>query len=211
MLSLLLATACDTGTEDPPPSEYGQAPLRPPPRVDPPPDRYCPPYPPGVKPPPQAPSAEECTRIRTERDRAHQVARIKERREYVKPEFVPFAERKQHPLAAQRSTIGWINRLQPTRNGVCRFTEKPNGSVPAGYVLSAWSGNIDLWNTWDGLLHDHAIGLAEASFGSSEPVVAVRQGLPDLWIVPVGDPQTIILFIGENRFECMRRGGKGKL
>ncbi|MCA1662391.1 MAG: hypothetical protein LC648_09700 [Novosphingobium sp.] len=201
----LLTTACDAANEEPPPREFGNAPSRAPPVVDPPDGKWCPPYPSGKQPPPEARSAEKCARIRAERDRAHQAAREKERRDYVKPEFVSFAERQQHPLAAQRSTAGWINRLQPIRNGVCRFTEKPRGSVPAAYIRSAWSGNMDLWNEWDGMLHDHAIGFVEASFGSNAPVIAVRQGLPDLWIEPVGDPSLIILFIGEERFQCVRR------
>jgi hypothetical protein len=104
-----------------------------------------------------------------------------------------------------RGGFAFRHWLTPTLNGVCKFSEKPRGSVPADYMLSASDGNIDLWEAWDTLLHDHAIGFVESSFASGKvrPVIAVRQDLPDLWIGPVGDD--VILYIGPERFECRRQ------
>ena len=170
--------------------------------------------PPPVAPPPpitlsECESAVECAKAeQAERQvRAEEFAerRAEDRKRAEKQLIVPFAQRKQPEMLKLRGT-GWINELQPTRNGVCTFTERPAGSKPADYVRTAWSGNIDLWDDYETLLHDHAIGFVESTFAKAKPVVAVRDGLPDLWIEPqIRSPdEPIVLYIGPDRFECVR-------
>ena len=200
----LALAGCGAAEEQPaPPAELLPADAGPPPPVAPPPLAPCPPYPPGYTPPADAPTAEECERDREQRSAERKPTDAQAK--FDKLGTIPFAERTPHP--AREGMGGWINRLEPTRNGVCRFEERAAGSKPDGYRLSAYSGNMDLWTKGgEGLAHDHAIGFVEAGFLSAEPVVAVRRGLPDLWITPVdwSDPADIMLFIGTDRFECVR-------
>lgn len=115
----------------------------------------------------------------------------------------PFAERTD-PNAGARS---WMNRLEPTRNGVCNFTDKPPTERPADYVLTAWSGNVDIYTPPDTLTHQQTDGFLQSTFMNSGPVVAVRKDMDDLWIEPVGE--NVVLIIGANQFQCSRQAAAG--
>lgn len=96
----------------------------------------------------------------------------------------------------------WINRLEPQESEACDFTEKPPKDRPAEYVLTAWSGNLDLYTPRDTLEHRRGEGFIESAFMHSRPVVAVRQGMDDLWIEPVGE--NVVLYIGADELTCRR-------
>lgn len=96
----------------------------------------------------------------------------------------------------------WINQLEPQESEACLFTEKPPEDRPSEYVLTAWSGNLDLYTPRDTLEHRRGEGFIESEFMHSRPVVAVRQGMDDLWIEPVG--QNVVLYIGADELTCRR-------
>lgn len=118
---------------------------------------------------------------------------------WTPPEGLPdFAERED-----PNPGIGnWINRLEPQPSNACKFTEKPPEDRPSEYVLTAWSGNLDLYTPRDTLEHRRGEGFIESEFMRSRPIVAVRQGMDDLWIEPVGED--VVLFIGEDELTCRR-------
>ena len=99
----------------------------------------------------------------------------------------------------------WINRLDPQESDACIFTEKPAKDRPREYVLTAWSGNLDLYTPRDTLEHRRGEGFIESAFMHSRPIVAVRQEMDDLWIEPVGE--NVVLFIGADELTCRRETG----
>ncbi len=96
----------------------------------------------------------------------------------------------------------WMNRLDPQESGACSFTEKPPEDRPREYVLTAWSGNLDLYTPRDTLEHRRGEGFIESAFLHSRPIVAVRQGMDDLWIEPLGE--NVVLYIGADELTCRR-------
>ena len=115
----------------------------------------------------------------------------------------PFAAR----AGLERERGSWLQQLEPDETQFCTFTEKPVSDRPAGLVVSAWSGNMDLLTDGYVLGHDHAIGLVEAMWMKRKPVIAARAGMPDLWIEPAGDFTNTILHIGPDELTCVRWEG----
>ena len=116
---------------------------------------------------------------------------------WTPPEGLPdFAER-QDPNPGGGS---WINRLEPQPNEFCTFAEKPVSVRPGELILTAWSGNLDLFVTPDTLEHHPADGFIKSRFVSKGLVVASRQGMDDVWIEPTGEDVT--LSIGADEFTC---------
>ncbi|MBH5323206.1 hypothetical protein [Aurantiacibacter sediminis] len=99
----------------------------------------------------------------------------------------------------------WLQQLTPTSSDNCTFTERPASERPDGLDVQAWSGNMDLLGEGDVLAHDHAIGFVEAFFMADSPVIAVRDGMPDLWIEPLAPRDEVTLIIGPDKFYCHRR------
>ena len=102
----------------------------------------------------------------------------------------------------------WRQALVPTRPGGCTFTERPRSARPADLLVLASSGNMDLLGRGNLLAHDHAIGFVEANWNADRPVIAARQGLADMWIMPTGDWTKVTLIIGADRFYCHRFSGE---
>lgn len=118
---------------------------------------------------------------------------------WTPPEGLPdFAER-QDPNPGSGT---WINQLEPTESEACNFTAKPASDRPNEYVLTAWSGNLDLYTPHDTLEHRRGEGFIESAFMRSRPVVAARNGMDDLWIEPVGE--NVVLYIGAEELTCRR-------
>ncbi|MBX7541173.1 hypothetical protein [Qipengyuania sphaerica] len=118
---------------------------------------------------------------------------------WTPPEGLPnFADR-QDPNPGGSS---WMNRLEPQESDACTFTDKPVSDRPNEYVLTAWSGNLDLYTPRDTLEHRRGEGFIESAFMRSRPVVAARDGMDDLWIEPVGED--VVLYIGADELTCRR-------
>ena len=116
---------------------------------------------------------------------------------WTPPEGLPdFADR-QDPNPGVGS---WINALEPQASDACTFTAKPPSDRPNEYVLTAWSGNLDLYTPRDTLEHRRGEGFIQSAFMRSRPVVAVRDGMDDLWIEPVGE--NVVLYIGADELTC---------
>lgn len=201
-------TGCDqAGSEQetvPPPPELlppeagAPPPVAPPPKVP-----LCPPFPPGFEAPDDAPTQAECDAWKARQEAEAKVAEKRMLAEAKRDgDLKPFDQRTD-PFPERGS---WIQQLEPTRNGVCRFTEKPRSERPRRLVVQAHSGNMDLLADGFVLGHDHAIGFVEAMWMEDKPVIAVRKGLPDLWIEPLGDRSKIVLRIGAEEFICVRWG-----
>ena len=116
---------------------------------------------------------------------------------------LPFAERRD-PTPDRGS---WMQQLTPTSEANCTFTERHVNERPEGLSVQAWSGNMDLLAEGEVLGHDHAIGFVEAFFMEDRPVIAVRDGMPDLWIEPMPPHEKVTLRIGADEFVCVRSGG----
>ena len=101
----------------------------------------------------------------------------------------------------------WLQQLEPTMAGNCRFTARPASDRPADFDLLAWSGNMDLYGQGNILAHDHAIGFVEAGWLADRPVIAARQGMDDLWIEPLAPWENVTLIIGGSELYCHRREG----
>ena len=101
----------------------------------------------------------------------------------------------------------WLQQLEPTKTGNCRFTARPAAERPDDLDLLAWSGNMDLYGQGNILAHDHAIGFVEAGWLADRPVIAARQGMDDLWIEPLAPWEDVTLIIGGSELYCHRREG----
>ncbi|ANU08480.1 hypothetical protein A6F65_02195 [Paraurantiacibacter namhicola] len=106
----------------------------------------------------------------------------------------------------------WMQQLVPDRapesENACVFTERPRKARPKNLVVQASSGNMDLLADGFVLGHDHAIGFVEAGFMANKPVIAVRKGMPDLWIEPKTPIRYVVLRIGADEFRCVRWDGR---
>ena len=162
--------------------------------VPPPPEPAAPGAPPPVVPPPPMAAAEELRRKAVEQDPGV----------YVPPGGLqPFGQRTD-PNPDRGS---WMQQLEPTNTGNCRFTARPAADRPADLDLLAWSGNMDLYGQGNILAHDHAIGFVEAGWLTDRPVIAARQGMDDLWIEPLAPWEDVTLIIGGSELYCHRREG----
>ena len=110
----------------------------------------------------------------------------------------PFGER----AALQRETGSWIQRLEPQPGELCSFTERAPSERPEGWVVTAWSGNMDLYTDGYVLGQDPSARWVEAMWMKGKPVIAARDGLDDVWIQPQGDFSLTLLAIDDRRFTC---------
>jgi hypothetical protein len=112
----------------------------------------------------------------------------------------PFAER----AALERETGSWLQRLEPQPGELCSFTERPPSERPQGWVVTAWSGNMDLYTDGYVIAQDPSARWIEAMWMKGKPVIAARDGLDDVWIEPKGDYSLTLLAIDDRRFACER-------
>ena len=112
----------------------------------------------------------------------------------------PFGER----AALQRETGSWIQRLEPQPGELCSFTERAPSERPEGWVVTAWSGNMDLYTDGYVLGQDPSARWVEAMWMKGKPVIAARDGRDDVWIEPQGDYSLTLLAIDDRRFSCER-------
>ena len=110
----------------------------------------------------------------------------------------PFAER----AALERETGSWLQRLGPQTSELCSFTERPPSARPNGWVVTAWSGNMDLYTDGYVIAQDPSARWIEAMWMKGRPVIAARAGLDDVWIEPKGDYSLTLLAIDDSRFTC---------
>ncbi len=110
----------------------------------------------------------------------------------------PFGER----AALKRASGSWDQRLEPQANPLCSFTEHPVSERPRGWVVTAWSGNMDLYTDGYVLGKDPSARWIEAMFMRDKPVIAAREGMSDVWIEPQGDYGQTLLVIDDRRFTC---------
>lgn len=200
---LTVIAACEEAPPPPPPPEFGT-----PPPVAPPPPRsefemsrwdWCATQIPPRPRPADAPTKAECDEhlaqglAQLRRDMLADVADMRD-----PATLKPFAERTD-PNPDRGS---WIQRLTPSQSGGCSFTEKPPSARPTDLKVLASSGNMDLLGRGNLLAHDHAIGFVESSWVADRPVIAVRQGMSDLWIDPRDPWDKVTLIIGADRFYC---------
>lgn len=93
-------------------------------------------------------------------------------------------------------------RLQPTRNGVCRFEERDPSKRPRELIRTNRASNMIFWADEGADLWDHPNGfIDEGMVAPGFRIVAEREGLPDLWIYPDRDGP-IYLYSGPEIFEC---------
>jgi hypothetical protein len=93
-------------------------------------------------------------------------------------------------------------KLQPTRNGVCRFEERDPSERPKVLIATNHSSNMIFWADKGAALWDHPNGfIDEGMVLPGFRIVAEREGLPDLWIYPNRDGP-IYLYSGPEIFEC---------
>lgn len=110
----------------------------------------------------------------------------------------PFTER----TALKRGNASWLQQLEPEPNGLCSFTERPPSERPTDWVVTAWSGNMDLYTDGYVIAQDPSAGWVEAMWMKGRPVIAARAGMDDVWIEPRGDYSLTLLAIDDGRFTC---------
>ena len=110
----------------------------------------------------------------------------------------PFAER----AALERETGSWLQRLEPQTSELCSFTKRPPSERPKGWVVTAWSGNMDLYTDGYVIAQDPSARWIEAMWMKGRPVIAARAGMDDVWIEPKGDYSLTLLTIDDSRFTC---------
>ena len=110
----------------------------------------------------------------------------------------PFGDR----AALERETGSWMQRLEPEPSEWCVFTERPASARPAAWVVTAWSGNMDLYTDGYVLGQDPSARWVEAMWMKGRPVIAARAGMDDIWIEPQGDYTLTLLTIDDGRFTC---------
>ncbi len=98
----------------------------------------------------------------------------------------------------------WEQKLIPDETAECTFAEKPASDRPEGWVVTAWSGNMDLYTDGYVLGQDPSAPWIEALWMRNKPVVAARAGMDDLWIEPQGDWGQVMLQIDGDRLTCTR-------
>ena len=84
------------------------------------------------------------------------------------------------------------------------FRERPASERPEGWVVTAWSGNMDLYTDGYVLGQDPSAPWIEALWMKNNPVIAAREGMDDLWIEPQGDWGQVLLQIDADRLTCKR-------
>jgi hypothetical protein len=99
-------------------------------------------------------------------------------------------------------------KLEPTRNGVCRFEERDPSKRPNGLIPTNHSSNMIFWADRGAMLWDHANGFVDEGMVIKGPrIVAVREGMKDLWIFPAKEGD-IYLYSGPEIFECRQPAAK---
>ncbi|MXP15712.1 hypothetical protein GRI44_13230 [Altererythrobacter confluentis] len=109
--------------------------------------------------------------------------------------LISFATEPVYPAAPPK-------KLEPTRNGVCRFEERDPAERPSELIDTNRASNMIFWADEGAALWDHPNGFVDE--GMVVPgfrIVAEREGLPDLWIFPNRDGP-IHLYSGPEIFEC---------
>ena len=71
-------------------------------------------------------------------------------------------------------------------------------------MVTAWSGNMDLYTDGYVLGQDPSARWVEAMWMKGKPVIAARDGRDDVWIEPQGDYSLTLLAIDDRRFSCER-------
>ena len=117
----------------------------------------------------------------------------------------PFGERE----VLRKRTQSWTQQLVPDDTAECSFAERPAEERPTGWVVAAWSGNMDLYTDGYVLGQDLSARFVEALWMKNRPVVAARQGMNDLWIEPLGDWGQVLLAIDEGQLTCRRLPSPG--
>jgi hypothetical protein len=110
----------------------------------------------------------------------------------------PLGER----AALKRDAGSWDQRLTPDATPLCKFTEHPVSERPQGWVVTAWSGNMDLYTDGYVLGQEPSARWIEAMWMKDKPVIAARKGMDDVWIEPQGDFSQVLLAIDDRRFTC---------
>jgi hypothetical protein len=110
----------------------------------------------------------------------------------------PFGQRS----ALKRAKGSWKQDLQPAATPLCSFTERPASDRPKDWVVTAWSGNMDLYTDGYVLGKDPSARWIEAMWMKDKPVIAAREGMDDVWIEPQGDYTRTLLTIDDKRFTC---------
>ena len=106
--------------------------------------------------------------------------------------------------ALKPATGAWNQQLTPGATPLCSFTEHPAAERPQGWVVTAWSGNMDLYTDGYVLGRDPSARWIEAMWMRGKPVIAAREGMDDMWIEPQGDYSRTLLAIDDKRFTCVR-------
>ncbi|MGV3554830.1 MAG: hypothetical protein ACO1OD_06200 [Croceibacterium sp.] len=112
----------------------------------------------------------------------------------------PFAKRS----ALKRQAASWMQQLEPEPNELCSFTERSPSGRPKEWVVTAWSGNMDLYTDGYVIAQDPSAPWVEAMWMKGRPVIAAREGMDDVWIEPRGDYSLTLLAIDDRRFTCER-------
>ena len=112
----------------------------------------------------------------------------------------PFGQR----AALRTEGKSWQQKLVPDETAECSFRERPASERPEGWVVTAWSGNMDLHTDGYVLGQDPSAPWIEALWMKNKPVVAAREGMDDLWIEPQGDWGQVLLQIDGDRLTCKR-------
>ncbi|MXO58537.1 hypothetical protein GRI89_03135 [Altererythrobacter salegens] len=110
----------------------------------------------------------------------------------------PLGER----AALKRASGSWDQKLTHDATPLCTFTERPVSDRPQAWVVTAWSGNMDLYSDGYALGKDPSARWIEAMFMRDRPVIAARAGMDDVWIEPQGDYSQTLLVIDDKRFTC---------
>jgi hypothetical protein len=93
-------------------------------------------------------------------------------------------------------------QLIPTQNGVCRFEERDPAERPRSLTQTNYKSNMIFWADKRSGLWDHSNGfIDEGMILPAKRIVAVREGMKDLWISPNRDGP-IYLYSGPEIFEC---------
>lgn len=109
------------------------------------------------------------------------------------------------PVRPDKAPAPPPKRLEPKRNGVCRFEERDPAERPRELIRTNHSSNMIFWADRGAGLWDHANGFTdEGMVIPGKRIVAARDGMKDLWISPARDAD-IMLYSGPDRFECVIR------
>ena len=99
-------------------------------------------------------------------------------------------------------------QLIPTQHGACRFEERDPAERPRSLMQTNYSSNMIFWADKHSGLWGHSNGfIDEGMVLPGKRIVAVREGMKDLWISPNRDGP-IYLYSGPGIFECRQQGAR---